>query len=122
MPDKSYLLQGLRAFECASEGPLLRSERDAVDIIGGALSQRASLVVIPVARLADDFFSLRTRIAGEIIQKFVNYGLRLVIVGDIARHVDASEALRDFVFETNRGRQVWFLPDMAELESRLAAG
>ena len=122
MPDKSYLQQGLRVFECASEGPLLCSERDAVDIIGAALSQRASLVVIPVARLAGDFFSLRTRIAGEIVQKFVNYGLRLVIVGDIARHVEASDALRDFVFETNRGRQVWFLPDMAELESRLAAG
>lgn len=122
MPDRSYLLQGLRVFECASEGPLLRSERDAVDVVGAALSKRANLVVIPVARLADDLFSLRTRIAGEIIQKFVNYGLRLVIVGDIARHADASEALRDFVFETNRGRQVWFLPDMAELETRLAAG
>jgi hypothetical protein len=30
--------------------------------------------------------------------------------------------LRDFVYETNRGRQVWFVADRAALESRLQSG
>ena len=71
-------------------------------------------------RLDDAFFTLSTRIAGEIVQKFVNYRLKLAIVGDIARHLAASAALRDFVHETNRGNQLWFLPDIGQLDAQLA--
>jgi hypothetical protein len=121
MTDTVIELGGVRVLLCDANGEKLRSERDAIDIVGTALSERCKLVVLPVERLDDAFFSLKTRIAGEIIQKFVNYELRVVIIGDIAHHVQASTALRDFVFETNRGNQVWFLADRAELESRLGA-
>ena len=121
MADTVIELGGVRVLLCDANGEKLRSERDAIDIVGAALSERCKLVVLPVERLDDAFFSLKTRIAGEIIQKFVNYELRLAIIGDIARHVEASTALRDFVFETNRGNQVWFLADRAELERRLGA-
>jgi hypothetical protein len=57
--------------------------------------------------------------AGDIAQKVANYRRRLAIVGDISAHVAASDALRDFVHETNRGTQLWFVADVAELESRL---
>jgi hypothetical protein len=120
MSDSTHTLHGVRVLECAADGPLFRNERDAVDIVGSALSARANLVVIPVARLAEGFFSLKTRIAGEMMQKFVNYEIRVAIVGDITRHVAASDALRNFVRETNRGKQVWFVADKAELDSRLA--
>ena len=121
MTDTVFELGGVRVLQCDANGAKLRSERDAVDIVGAALSQRCKLVVVSVERLDDAFFSLKTRIAGEIIQKFVNYELRLAIIGDIARHLEASTALRDFVFETNRGSQVWFLADRGELERRLGA-
>jgi hypothetical protein len=121
MGNVTYTLHGARIPECEADGPRLKHDRDAVDVVGAALSERANLVVIPVSRLGDEFFVLKTRVAGEIIQKFVNYGLRLVIVGDIARHVAESDALRDFVYETNRGKQVWFLAGKAELKARLAS-
>ena len=119
MTDAIETLAGIRVLTCDPEGPTVRSERDAVDLIGAALSNRCALVILPVERLADEFFSLKTRVAGEMIQKFVNYERRLAIIGDIARHLEASGALRDFVTETNRGRQVWFLPDKAALEAKL---
>jgi hypothetical protein len=121
MADSSFERNGVRVLDCDANGAKLRSDRDAVDIVGEALSQRCKLVVLPIERLDESFFSLKTRIAGEIIQKFVNYELRLAIVGDIARHVEASTALRDFVLETNRGRQVWFVADRAELDRRINA-
>ena len=121
MGNVTYTLHGARILECEADGPRLKNDRDAVDVVGAALSERANLVVIPVSRLGDEFFVLKTRVAGEIIQKFVNYGLRLMIVGDIARHIADSDALRDFVYETNRGKQVWFLAGKAELEARLAS-
>jgi len=119
MPDTSYDLCGLRVFECAEEGPSIRNDRDAAGLINAAWEHRARLVVLPVERLGDDFFRLRTRIAGEVIQKFVTYHLRLAIVGDISRYVDESSALRDFVYESNRGDQVWFVPGREELAKRL---
>ena len=41
------------------------------------------------------------------------------LVGDIAEHVEASRSLRDFVWESNRGTQVWFVPDEASLAAKL---
>jgi hypothetical protein len=105
---------------CDREGQPLLTDRDALDLIGLALEHGAELVVIPVERLDDRFFDLSSRLAGEIVQKFVNYRLRLVIVGDIGKHLEASSALRDFVRETNGGRQLWFLADLAALDARLA--
>jgi hypothetical protein len=109
----------MRIFEYDGEGAVLRNNLDLTDLISAAWEQRAKMVVIPVARLGDDFFRLRTGIAGEIVQKFVNYHLRLAILGDISRYVDESTALRDFVRESNRGDQAWFVGGREQLEERL---
>jgi hypothetical protein len=119
MASTSCGLHGIQILECAPAGEKLKSERDAIELIGEAGRCGASLVVIPTERLDDDFLRLRTRIAGEIVQKFVTYRLRLAIVGDISRHVNESSALRDFVREANRGDQVWFVASRKELEKRL---
>ena len=119
MPDRSYQLGGVHVLECATEGPQLQHSRDAADLIARALQQRIHWVVIPVARLGDDFFRLRTGVAGDFIQKFVNYRIHLAIVGDISRYVGASTALRDFVRETDRGDQVLFLATVEDLGARL---
>jgi hypothetical protein len=120
MSDKTYTLHGVPVYEVAREGAPLKSDRDAVDILGAAFSHGRGVVVLPVERLGDDFFHLKTRIAGEILQKFIGYGYRVAIVGDIAHYVAESDALRDFVYESNRGRHVWFVQSLDELEARLA--
>ena len=114
-------IHGLTALICLPVGPSLRTDRDAVELIAIGIEQRADLVVIPVDRLPDGFFDLETRIAGEILQKFVTYQMPLVIVGDIARHAAASTALRAFVAESNRGEQIGFVADRDELDNRIAA-
>ncbi len=99
---------------------VLRSGDDCLDVIAEAFTAGEELVVLPVERLDDSFFQLKTGVAGDIVQKFVNYRMRLAIIGDISRHVEASGAFRDFVNESNRGRQLWFLPSMEALEARKA--
>ena len=120
MSARSYELHGVRILECEPDETRLRSYNDAVDLIGKAFENRATLIVIPVECLDDDFFRLQTRIAGELIQKFVQYQRRLAIVGDISRHLAESSALRAFVYESNRGNEVWFLASLDELNQRLA--
>jgi Domain of unknown function (DUF4180) len=119
MPAKAYDLHGHRVLEYA-DGDKFHTDRDANTVIGDALGEQADTVVMPVACLSNDFFVLRTRLAGEIIQKFTNYRLRLVILGEITKHVEASTALRDFVHEANQRTQLWFVPDRTALEERLA--
>jgi hypothetical protein len=119
MPDEFSNLVGVPAVICAPDGEQLRSEADALELIGEAMSAGARLVVIPAERLADDFFHLKTGLAGQIVQKFVTYHLRLAIVGDISQHLARSRAFHDFVYEANHGTQLWFLPTLHELTARL---
>ena len=114
-------IAGHRVLLWPHDGQPLASGRDASDIIGDALSVEAQIVAIPAARLSPDFLRLSTGLAGEVLQKFVNYGLRAVVLGDVSAAAAASGPLRDFIGESNRGRQVWFLPDRAALEAKAAA-
>lgn len=111
-------LGGVQLYEVSAIGPELRTGRDAVDLMSAASENRASWIVIPAARLGDDFFELRTRIAGEIAQKFAMYGAKVAIVGDISRRIAASQSLAAFVAESNRGESLWFVESRQELESR----
>ncbi|MFE7097556.1 DUF4180 domain-containing protein [Streptomyces erythrochromogenes] len=104
---------------CGAEGETIAGEREALDCIGNASYQGAEWAVIPVERFDEAFFRLSTRVAGDIIQKFVQYRVGIVVLGDISRHTAGSAALRDFVRECNRGRQTWFLADAEELHDRL---
>ena len=115
MPARCYDLHGVRILECDAGGAPVQTERDVLDLIAAAASNAAGLIVIPAARLGEAFFRLKTRVAGEVLQKFLTYGLRVAIVGDISSHVGESTALRDFVYECNRGSQIWFVADTAEL-------
>lgn len=115
-------LAGASVLVCGEAGPPLAGDRPAADLVGEALSVGAQWVAIAAGRLGEGFLDLSTRLAGDVLQKFVNYGLRVAIVGDVADEIARSPALRDFVRESNRGRHVWFVSDLGELETRLAAG
>ena len=106
----------------AADGEPISTERDATDLIGDAWGAEATTVAVPVARLDPRFFDLRSGVAGAIAQKLVNYRIRLAVIGDVGPFTEASGALRDWVWESNRGDQVWFLPDAGALKARLTPG
>ena len=101
-------------------GPLLSTEADALDILGQLYGQDADFVAIPVSRMAPEFWNLRTRLAGLFIQKLLNYQLHPAFVGDLSAEIAASTALRDYVYESNKRRDVLFAPDRAALDRLLS--
>jgi hypothetical protein len=119
MSDTLVHLHGVPVLDCAPDGAQLRGTGDVLDVIGNAIGHGAELVLLPVQRLTDDFFTLRTGLAGEIVQKFANYRIRLAVVGDISPHVAKSSALSAFVSESSRGGQLWFVPTKDDLAERL---
>jgi hypothetical protein len=117
-------IHGTPVFMCDVDGPKLRGEADALDLIvqAGHLGAGASWLVLPESRLEDDFFELSTRIAGAIVQKFVTYEMGFAVIGDISRHTDESVSLAAFVRECNRGRHTWFVADREQLDQQFAKG
>ncbi len=113
-------LHGMPALVCAPDGPKIAREQDAMDLIAETFSADVELVIVPADRFDDAFFTLSTGLAGAVVQKFAGYRRQLAIVGDLSRHLAASSALRAFVAESNRGWQLCFAADDAELDARLA--
>ena len=105
----------------SADGPLLSSGADALGVIYGEGADDAEWIAVPVARLDPAFFTLSSGVAGEFVQKFVNYKQRLAVVRDISEQLEHSDALRDFVRESNRGRQIWFVADETDFARRLSA-
>lgn len=75
-------------------------------------------VVVQQKYIDEKFFDLRSGIAGDMLQKVVNYRLRLAIVGDFS--VYESKSLQAFIRESNRGNTIAFVPSVDEALSRLS--
>ncbi|MFF7637603.1 DUF4180 domain-containing protein [Kitasatospora sp. NPDC008050] len=116
-----HQMSGGAVLVCEPKGDLVSGVPDALQLIGDAAAGQAQWVAVPVARWHQDFFRLRTGVAGEVLQKFAQYRVGIAVVGDISRWTEESSALRDFVRECDRGSQIWFVSDLAELDERLAA-
>lgn len=101
------------------DGAPLAAPGDANDFLSETWAQKATVAVLPLSRLAPEFLHLRTRLAGEVIQKFVNYRVLLVIFEDTSKAAAESGALRDFIYESNRGKSVWFLESEEALREKL---
>lgn len=92
---------------------VIGSAQDALDLLATMnYVHSTQKIVLRKENISEDFFSLSTGMAGEILQKFVTYGVRLCIVGDFSGYT--SKSLRDFIYESNKGSHVNFLASEAE--------
>lgn len=114
-------IAGCPVYVCADEGSCLAEYRELTGLIGDLFSIDARIVAIPLGRLGPDFLRLSSGVAGEVLQKLVTYRFQIAVVGDVSAAAVRSAPLRDFIGESNRGRTVWFVDDLAALEARLAA-
>lgn len=103
------------------DGSVISTRDETSDLIGNAWVDNASVIALPVSRLDPAFLDLSSGFAGEITQKIVNYGLKLAVIGDVSAAAAASQALADYIWETNRGEHIWFVDDEAALIAKLAA-
>ncbi|MBO9598866.1 MAG: DUF4180 domain-containing protein [Cohnella sp.] len=89
---------------------VIGSVQDALDLMATVrYAEDCSKILIEKACVTEPFFELRTKLAGEILQKYTNYHVKLAIVGDFDGY--DSKSLRDFIRECNGGKQFFFLPD-----------
>jgi Domain of unknown function (DUF4180) len=99
--------------EFVGDGILIANADDARDLL--MRSRRADWIAVHEKNIAPAFFDLRSGVAGDVLQKLVNYHSRLIVIGDIGRYTAKSEALAALVRESNRGRDVRFVASLDQI-------
>lgn len=95
----------------------ISSPDDILDLMAEVRYNGSGTMIIHEKSLHPDFFDLKTRVAGEILQKFSNYRMQLAIVGDFSAY--KSKSLKDFIRESNRMGTISFLGTVDEALSKL---
>ncbi|MGC5326272.1 DUF4180 domain-containing protein [Brevibacillus sp. SYSU BS000544] len=90
----------------SSDSLVIENVQDALDLMANVQYNGFDKMLLRKENIIDDFFELKTRLAGEILQKYTNYRMKVAIVGDFS--VYNSKSLNDFIYESNKGNQVLF--------------
>ncbi len=69
-------------------------------------------IALNKSAVIEDFFILSKGLAGEILQKFINYQTKFAIYGDYSKYT--SKPLKDFIYESNNGKDIFFVENKDE--------
>lgn len=98
---------------------LIRDAQSALDFMATIrYDTGCDRIIINKSAICDDFFDLSTKVAGEILQKFINYHVKIAIVGDFSAYT--SKSLKDFIYESNNRKDIFFLPDEKKAIEKLS--
>lgn len=113
MEIKTHNIDNTRVAEIITDKVILRSTEDGLELLGNLYYQGFDKIIIHEKNITPEFFDLRTKIAGEILQKFAQYQMSLIIVGDFSKY--QSKSLNDFIFESNKSKQINFIKDLSNI-------
>lgn len=109
---------GVKIAVVNADEKLLYDTQSALDLMAAVRYETDSdRIAVYKEAVAEDFFILNTRLAGEILQKFSNYRCKLAIIGDYSKYT--SKPLRDFIRESNGGYDIFFVATKEEAVERL---
>lgn len=94
-----------------AEEKIITDAQSAIDLMM-TVKYKTGIKNIAISKnlLTDKFFILSNGIAGEILQKFINYGFKIAIYGDYSKYT--SKPLKDFIYESNNGKDVFFTDNL----------
>lgn len=113
---KYHHVNNLTIAEAVDHGKITTEE--ILDLMAEARYNDSGCMIIHAEDLGEEFFDLKSRIAGELLQKFSNYRMKLSIVGDFSGI--RSMSLADFIRESNRVGIITFVSTVEEALTRLA--
>lgn len=118
MKIETHHINETKIAEVISEVNIINKTEDGLDLLGNLYYQGFDKIIIHEKNITPDFFDLKSGIAGEILQKFSTYRIRLAIVGNFSKY--ASKSLNDFIFESNKGRHINFVSTCSEAIKNLS--
>jgi hypothetical protein len=107
----------IRIAEVISDKVLIKNPEEGLQLLADLYYQDVDRIILQEQNICTEFFDLKTGIAGEILQKFSNYRVRLAIVGDFSKY--QSKSMKDFIYESNKGKQVNFVGSSEDAIAKL---
>lgn len=107
----------IKVAEFVSEEIILNCVQDSLDLMADADYNGARKIILHEKNISPEFFKLRTGLAGEILQKYVNYKMKLAIAGDFSKY--KSNSFNAFLIECNRGNQFYFVDSVEDAIKKL---
>lgn len=104
--------------EIKSEDIIINELQDAIDLMGDCYYDGATSMILNRKNISPDFFDLKTRFAGEVLEKFSTYDMKLAIIGDYSDITSIS--LKDFIWESNRMGHILFVASVEEAMEKLS--
>lgn len=98
---------GVKIAEITSDKIIINSAEDGLELLGNLYYQDFDRIILHEKNITPEFFELKNGIAGEILQKFSNYRVRLAIVGDFSKYT--AKSVTDFIYESNQRRAINFV-------------
>lgn len=110
---------GVRCALVTGEELLITDAQSALDLMMTVRYDTDSdRIALHKEAVADAFFVLSSKLAGDVLQKFINYHTKLAIIGDYSGYT--SKPLKDFIYESNRGHDIFFVTTEEEAIERLS--
>ncbi len=101
-----------------SDEKIVVDTQSALDLIVSVkYDTGAERIILDKNNIAEEFFVLSSGMAGEILQKFINYHVKVAIYGDYSKYT--SKPLKDFTYESNNGRDIFFTDSREEAIEKL---
>lgn len=98
---------GIQLAVVSGEEKIITDVQSALDLAMTARYETgADRIVIDKHAITEEFFILSSGLAGEVLQKFINYHVKAAIWGDYSRYT--SKPLKDFIYESNKGKDFFF--------------
>ena len=102
----------------AGKETVIDDAQSALDLIMTAKYEAGTnLLAVDKDAVAEEFFVLSSGLAGEVLQKFINYHAKIAIFGDFSHYT--SKPLQDFIYESNQGKDIFFAATREEAVQRL---
>jgi DNA-binding PadR family transcriptional regulator len=103
--------------ECDSVETPISSEQDALDLIAACWENDTSLVMLHSEVLAEDFYKLRTGLAGQVLQKFMNYRIKVAVI--ITDDQKIKGKFKELIAEANKRNDFRVFNNIVEAENWL---
>lgn len=119
MDVKKIIENGIKIAVVNSDDICISDEQTALNFMMSIYIETGShSIILNKGAIIEDFFVLSTKIAGDVLQKFITYQFKLAIIGDFSGY--SSKPLKDFIYESNNGKEIFFVSSEQEAIARLA--
>jgi predicted nucleotidyltransferase len=87
--------------EFISDLKKLSSEEQVIDCISICMENGIYTILFQTNTLSEDFFNLKTGLAGMALQKFINYNVKVAVILEEVERL--NERFKEMIMESNKG-------------------